>query len=163
MCCYSLLTSLDILIFCFAFLRDEALHFCKNFTLHYFVESHTTTRSSLFLQIDFGSLRKVTRIATMGAYIVTSLFVTTFKLEYSRNGLTWEKYTENGQVKVSTVSQTDAFSGLVGRRWNTTPLKASQWETKPVCVRGQCRSVFECSDQFYGLIYFQNDHCLSKL
>lgn len=52
-----------------------------------------------YLQIDFGSLRKVTRIATMGAYRVASLFVTTFKLEYSRNGLTWEKYTENGQVK----------------------------------------------------------------
>ena len=52
----------------------------------------------------------------MGASIVASLFVTTFKLEYSRNGLTWEKYRENGQVKVSTVFQADAFSGLVGRR-----------------------------------------------
>ncbi|KAK2570616.1 Neuropilin-2 [Acropora cervicornis] len=39
-----------------------------------------------YLQIDFGSLRKVTRIATMGAFKVASLFVTTFKLEYSRNG-----------------------------------------------------------------------------
>ena len=155
MYCYSLLTSLDILIFCFAFLRDEALHFCKNFTVHYFVESNTTTLSSLLLQIDFGSLRKVTRIATMGAFRVTSLFVTTFKLEYSRNGLTWEKYRENGQVKVSTVLQADAFSGLVGRRRNTTPLKASQWETKPVCVRGQCRSVFECSHQFTVLSIFR--------
>lgn len=107
--------------------------FARNLTLHYFEESHTTARSSLFLQIDFGSLRKVTRIATMGGSYPT-FFYTTFKLEYGRNGLTWEKYREYGQVKVSAVSQADAFSGLVGRWWNTNPLKTSLWETKPVCV-----------------------------
>ena len=52
----------------------------------------------------------------MGAYDITTFFYTSFKLEYSRNGLTWEKYRENDQVKVSTVPQADTFSELVGRR-----------------------------------------------
>ncbi|XP_068755299.1 uncharacterized protein [Montipora capricornis] len=51
-----------------------------------------------YLQIDFGSLRKVTRISTMGGYF-SFFFVTSFELEYSNNGLTWVRYRENGQVK----------------------------------------------------------------
>ena len=51
----------------------------------------------------------------MGAYRISTFFYTALKLEYSRNGLTWEKYREYGQVKVSTVSpDADPFSGPVG-------------------------------------------------
>jgi len=52
-----------------------------------------------YLQIDFGSLRKIARVATMGAYSISSFYVKTYKLEYSNNGLTWKQYRENGQVK----------------------------------------------------------------
>ena len=40
----------------------------------------------------------------MGAYDLDTFYVETYRLEYSNNGLTWEKYRENGQVKVSSAS-----------------------------------------------------------
>ena len=49
------------------------------------------------LQVDFGSLRKVTRVATQGA---SSFFVTRFQLKFSNNSIEWLDYTENGIVKV---------------------------------------------------------------
>ena len=44
-------------------------------------------------------------MATIGGYSDVPLqsyyYVKTFKLEYSNNSLTWEKYRENDEVKVS--------------------------------------------------------------
>ncbi|XP_022796653.1 uncharacterized protein LOC111335073 [Stylophora pistillata] len=49
-----------------------------------------------YLQVDFGSLRKVTRVATQGA---ASFFVTRFQLKFSNNSIEWLDYTENGIIK----------------------------------------------------------------
>lgn len=56
-----------------------------------------------YLQIDFGSLRKVTRLSTMGGYgsFYYDRYVATYKLSHSKNGLTWVEYRENGEIKVS--------------------------------------------------------------
>ena len=56
-----------------------------------------------YLQIDFGSLRKVTRLSTMGGYgsNFVDRYVATYKLSHSKDGLTWVEYRENGQIKVS--------------------------------------------------------------
>ena len=55
-----------------------------------------------YLQIDFGSLRKVTRLSTMGGYDSHRYdrYVATYKLSHSKDGLTWVEYRENGQIKV---------------------------------------------------------------
>ena len=55
-----------------------------------------------YLQIDFGSLRKVTRLSTMGGYDSDryKCYVATYKLSHSKDGLTWVEYRENGQIKV---------------------------------------------------------------
>lgn len=54
-----------------------------------------------YLQIDFGSLRKVTRLSTMGGYGSdrSDRYVATYKLSHSKDGLTWVEYRENGQIK----------------------------------------------------------------
>ena len=52
-----------------------------------------------YLQIDFGSLRRVTRMSTMGGTL-SFYFVKSYKLEYSLDGMTWVNYREKGQVKV---------------------------------------------------------------
>ena len=54
----------------------------------------------LLLQIDFGSYRRVTRLATQGASDVP-FYVTYFRLEYSNNSVTWHKYKENGHEMVT--------------------------------------------------------------
>lgn len=55
-----------------------------------------------YLQIDFGTLRKVTRLSTMGGYgLFSQYYVAMYSLAYSKSGLTWVEYRENGQVKVS--------------------------------------------------------------
>lgn len=51
-----------------------------------------------YLQIDFGSLRRVTRMSTMGGTL-SFYFVKSYKLEYSLDGMTWVTYREKGQVK----------------------------------------------------------------
>lgn len=62
-----------------------------------------------YLQIDFGSLRKVTRLSSMGGQGV-DFYVATYKLSHSKDGLTWIEYRENGQIKVSLFSPVD-FNG----------------------------------------------------
>ena len=53
---------------------------------------------SLYLpQVDFGSLRKVTRVATQGS---GSFFVKNFQLKYSNNSIEWLDYRESGIIKV---------------------------------------------------------------
>ena len=61
------------------------------------------------LQVDFGSLRKVTRVATQGA---SSFFVTRFQLKFSNNSIEWLDYTENGivKVKLKISRRSDSFS-----------------------------------------------------
>lgn len=56
-----------------------------------------------YLQIDFGSLRKVTRLSTMGGYDSgrSDRKVATYRLSHSKDGLSWVEYRENGQIKVS--------------------------------------------------------------
>ncbi|KAK3754817.1 hypothetical protein QZH41_002133 [Actinostola sp. cb2023] len=49
-----------------------------------------------YVQIDFGSLRRVTGIATQGGYNFARCHVTKFKLSYSNSSLNWFKYTVNG-------------------------------------------------------------------
>lgn len=53
-----------------------------------------------WLQIDFGALTKVTRVATQGRQNSVQ-WVKTYSLSYSRNGITFVYYKENGRTKVS--------------------------------------------------------------
>ena len=39
-----------------------------------------------------------------GCEIFRQYFVATFRLAYSKDGLTWEDYQENGEVKVSSIN-----------------------------------------------------------
>ncbi|XP_068753099.1 uncharacterized protein [Montipora capricornis] len=52
-----------------------------------------------YLQVDFGSLRKVTRVATQGSAGMITFFVKTFKLKFSNNSIDWIEYSENGKTK----------------------------------------------------------------
>lgn len=53
-------------------------------------------------QIDFGSLRKVTRIATQGsAGSDFPFYVESFQLKYSNTSIDWLDYSEHGQPKVT--------------------------------------------------------------
>ena len=67
-----------------------------------------TSNAIFHPQIDFGSLKKITRVATVGGYTEDEReaynFISKFKLEYSNdsNSVTWEKYRENEEIKVST-------------------------------------------------------------
>lgn len=55
-----------------------------------------------YLQLDFASLRKVTRLSTMGGYgLFSDRYVATYRLSHSKNGLTWVEYRENGEIKVN--------------------------------------------------------------
>ena len=73
----------------------------KSFPYGWFSRRYMTP--SDYLQIDFGSLRKVTRLSTMGGYnsLHSERKVTTYRLSHSKDGLTWVEYRENGQIKVS--------------------------------------------------------------
>lgn len=51
-----------------------------------------------YLQIDFGSLRRVTRMSTMGGTLAV-FFVNKYQLKYSSDGMTWVDYRENGEIK----------------------------------------------------------------
>ncbi|EDO44679.1 predicted protein [Nematostella vectensis] len=58
--------------------------------------------SNDYLQIDFGSLRKVTRVAIQGAYSGSRdvmFFTKAYTLSSSRTGLAWTGYTEDGTLK----------------------------------------------------------------
>jgi len=52
-----------------------------------------------WVQIDFGSLKKVTSVATQGGYNMP-YFVTKYTLSYSNNSLVWTKYSIDGVVQV---------------------------------------------------------------
>ncbi|XP_031552764.1 lactadherin-like [Actinia tenebrosa] len=61
-----------------------------------------STIETEYLQVDFGSLRRVTKVATQGAYTTESytlFFVSTYKLSYSKNKIDWTEYAESGSVK----------------------------------------------------------------
>ena len=52
-------------------------------------------------QVDFGSLRKVTRVATQGSYgSAFPFYVESFQFKYSNNSIDWMEYSENGIAKV---------------------------------------------------------------
>lgn len=53
-----------------------------------------------WVQIDFGSLRKITGIATQGGYNMP-YFVTKYTLSYSNSSIEWTKYTVDGVEKVN--------------------------------------------------------------
>lgn len=55
-----------------------------------------------YLQIDFGSLRRVTRMSTMGGTL-PFFYVSSYQLQYSLDGITWMDYHEKGKVKVSEI------------------------------------------------------------
>ncbi|XP_078374347.1 neuropilin-1a-like [Oculina patagonica] len=53
-----------------------------------------------YLQVDFGSLRKVTRVATQGSYgSPFPFYVESFQFKYSNNSVDWIEYSENGLAK----------------------------------------------------------------
>ena len=83
----------------------------KHFVLLHLAVSKSmlTIHFSPPLQVDFGSLRKVTRVATQGA---SSFFVTRFQLKFSNNSIEWLDYTENGivKVKLKISRRSDSFS-----------------------------------------------------
>ena len=85
-----------------------------------------------YLQIDFGSLRKVTRLSSMGGHGI-DFYVATYKLSHSKDGLTWIEYRENGQIKVSGLihfSPVD-FNGYQkdysNQYWPVASVQALQW------------------------------------
>ena len=53
-----------------------------------------------WLQIDFGALTRVTRIATQGKQN-SAQWVKSYYLKYSKNGYSFLPYKENGRTKVS--------------------------------------------------------------
>lgn len=63
---------------------------------------YTKVFVSLSLQVDFGSLRRVTRVATQGSSgTVFPFYVKSFQFKYSNNSLEWTEYSENGIAKVN--------------------------------------------------------------
>lgn len=62
-----------------------------------------------YLQIDFGSLRKVTRIASQGGYNVP-YYVSGFKLKYSNNSIDWIWYKVDGVEEVKNIEFIFIFS-----------------------------------------------------
>ena len=53
-------------------------------------------------QVDFGSLRKVTRVATQGsAESNFPFYVKSFKFKYSNDSIVWREYSEYGRTKVN--------------------------------------------------------------
>lgn len=53
-----------------------------------------------WLQVDFGAIAKVSRVATQGRQN-TAQWVKSYYLSYSRNGYRFITYKENGRAKVS--------------------------------------------------------------
>lgn len=54
--------------------------------------------------MDFGSLRKVTRVATQGSGGTDfPFYVKSFKFKYSNNSIDWLEYSEYGKTKVRIV------------------------------------------------------------
>lgn len=54
-----------------------------------------------WLQIQLKSVKKITGIVTQGAKSLnTEMFVTTYVLEYSEDGKTWNKYSDNEDYEV---------------------------------------------------------------
>lgn len=52
-------------------------------------------------QVDFGSLRKVTRVATQGSSGTDfPFYVKSFQFKYSNTSTEWFEYSENGIAKV---------------------------------------------------------------
>lgn len=49
-----------------------------------------------WIQIQLKNVKKITGIVTQGARsLKTEMFVTTYVLEYSEDGKTWNKYSDN--------------------------------------------------------------------
>ena len=62
--------------------------------------------SGEWLQIDFIERVTVTRVATQGiADEMKEQWVTSYKLSFSKEAVSWEYYKENGQDKVQNVKQ----------------------------------------------------------
>lgn len=65
-----------------------------------------------WLQVELTQVKKITGIVTQGAKSLGSeMFVTSFSLEYSHNGLHWQPYTDDDSVpaKVGHMNNVPAF------------------------------------------------------
>ena len=53
-----------------------------------------------WLQIDLGKERLLAKLATQGRPSYPSLWVTSYKIDFSSDSVKWEEYKENNAVKV---------------------------------------------------------------
>ena len=87
----------------------------KRIFCHDVLFDYSTANVVYHPQIDFGSLKKVTRVATKGGTNI-AFYVSKFKLEYSNNTRNWTSYRDNEVSRYHSQPQ-GLLSLLAGEAW----------------------------------------------
>jgi len=72
-----------------------------------------SSRNPQWLKIDLGQVKMITGIATQGRDVFYE-HVKSYELEFSNDGVSWERYKENGSSKVFT-GNCDHFTPVLNR------------------------------------------------
>jgi len=85
-----------------------------------------SSRNPQWLKVDVGQVKKITGIATQGRDVFYE-HVKNYELEFSTDGVSWERYKENGTSKIFT-GNCDHFTPVLNR---FNPVKARYVKVLP--------------------------------